>query len=56
MKIYLYFNPVLALSLEITISSFIGIPPLIGFFAKQMVFSPALDSGYIVSFLSTMVW
>ena len=47
MKGYFYLNPVLALSLSITIFSFVGIPPLIGFFAKQMVLSAALDSGYI---------
>jgi NADH-ubiquinone oxidoreductase chain 2 len=46
-KGYFYLNPVLALSLAITIFSFVGIPPLIGFFAKQMVLSAALDSGYI---------
>lgn len=47
LKGYFYLNPILALSLVITIFSFIGIPPLIGFFAKQMVLSAALDSGYI---------
>ena len=47
LKGYFYINPVLALSLTITIFSFVGVPPLIGFFAKQMVFSAALDSGYI---------
>jgi NADH-ubiquinone oxidoreductase chain 2 len=44
---YFYVNPVLALSLAITIFSFAGIPPLVGFFAKQMVLSAALDSGYV---------
>lgn len=44
---YFYINPVLAISLTITIFSFVGIPPLIGFFAKQMVLGAALDSGYI---------
>ena len=44
---YFYINPILALSLIITIFSFAGIPPLIGFFAKQMVLSAALDNGYI---------
>jgi NADH-ubiquinone oxidoreductase chain 2 len=38
---------VLSLSLAITIFSFVGIPPLVGFFAKQMVLSAALDNGYI---------
>lgn len=47
LKGYFYINPFLALSLTITIFSFVGIPPLIGFFAKQMVLSAALDSGYI---------
>src|SRR5271155_3646142 len=46
-KGFFYINPVLALSFAITIFSFVGIPPLIGFFAKQMVLSSALDSGYI---------
>jgi NADH-ubiquinone oxidoreductase chain 2 len=47
LKGYFYINPVLSLSFTITIFSFVGIPPLIGFFAKQMVLSAALDSGYI---------
>jgi NADH-ubiquinone oxidoreductase chain 2 len=44
---YFHINPFLALSLAITILSFAGIPPLVGFFAKQMVLSAALDKGYI---------
>ena len=47
LKGYFYLNPVLALSLAITLFSFVGIPPLIGFFAKQMVLSAALDSGFV---------
>jgi len=47
MKGYFNINPYLALSLAITIFSFAGIPPLVGFFAKQMVLSAALDSGYV---------
>jgi NADH-ubiquinone oxidoreductase chain 2 len=47
LKGYFYINPTLALSLVITIFSFAGIPPLVGFFAKQMVLSAALDNGYI---------
>ena len=46
LKGYFQLNPVLSLSLAITIFSFIGIPPLIGFFAKQMVLSAALQNGY----------
>ena len=37
----------LSLSLGITLFSFAGIPPLIGFFGKQMILSAAIDSGYI---------
>ena len=47
LKGYFYINPLLALSLAITIFSFVGVPPLIGFFAKQMVLSAALDNGYV---------
>lgn len=46
-KGYFYINPILALSLAITLFSFIGVPPLIGFFAKQIVLSAALDNGYV---------
>ena len=48
LKGYFYINPVLALSLTITIFSFVGVPPLAGFFAKQMVLSAALDKGIIL--------
>ena len=37
----------LALSLSITLFSFVGVPPLMCFFAKQMVLSSSLDSGYV---------
>jgi NADH-ubiquinone oxidoreductase chain 2 len=47
LKGYYYINPLLALSLAITIFSFAGVPPLIGFFGKQMVLSAALDKGLI---------
>lgn len=47
LKGYYYINPVIALSLAITLFSFAGIPPLIGFFGKQMILSAAIDSGYI---------
>ena len=46
-KGYFYINSYLALCLAITLFSFVGIPPLVGFFAKQMVLSSALDSGYV---------
>lgn len=47
MKGYFYINPMLSISLAITLFSFVGIPPLIGFFAKQMVLVSAIDKGYI---------
>jgi len=46
-KGYFYINSFLAISLALTIFSFVGIPPLVGFFAKQMVLSAALNNGYI---------
>jgi NADH-ubiquinone oxidoreductase chain 2 len=46
LKGYFHINSFLALSLSITLFSFAGIPPLMGFFAKQMVFSAALQAGY----------
>jgi NADH-ubiquinone oxidoreductase chain 2 len=47
LKGFFYINSFLAISLAITIFSFIGVPPLIGFFGKQMVLSAALDKGYV---------
>jgi NADH-ubiquinone oxidoreductase chain 2 len=47
LKGYFYVNPFLAISLAISIFSFAGIPPLVGFFGKQMVLSAALDKGLI---------
>lgn len=46
-KGYFFINPFIAISLSITLFSFVGIPPVIGFFAKQMILSAALDSGYV---------
>jgi NADH-ubiquinone oxidoreductase chain 2 len=47
LKGYFHINSILAISFAITLFSFAGIPPLIGFFAKQMVFSAALQNGFI---------
>jgi NADH-ubiquinone oxidoreductase chain 2 len=47
LKGYFHINSVLSLSLSITLFSFAGIPPLMGFFAKQMVFSAALQEGFV---------
>jgi NADH-ubiquinone oxidoreductase chain 2 len=43
-KGYFSVNPLLALCLAITMFSFVGLPPLSGFFAKQMVLTTALDN------------
>lgn len=40
-------NPYLSLSLAITLFSFAGVPPFIGFFGKQMVLFSAVKNGYI---------
>jgi NADH-ubiquinone oxidoreductase chain 2 len=49
-------NPLLSFSLAICLFSMAGIPPLIGFFAKQQVLSSALNSGYyFLSFLGIIV-
>ena len=46
-KGFININPLMSISLLLTIYSFVGIPPLIGFFGKQMVLSAALDNGYV---------
>lgn len=56
LKGYFSINPILAISFSITIYSFVGIPPLIGFFAKQMVLSAALNEGYVfISIVAILV-
>jgi NADH-ubiquinone oxidoreductase chain 2 len=47
LKGYFYINPFIAISLSLTLFSFVGVPPLIGFFAKQMILTTAIDNGYI---------
>lgn len=46
-KGYFHINPFISISLAITLFSFVGVPPIVGFFAKQMILSAALDSGYV---------
>lgn len=52
---YFYINVFLSISFAITLFSFVGIPPLIGFFAKQMVLSAALDKGYVFMTLVSVI-
>lgn len=54
-KGYFYINAFLSISFAITLFSFVGIPPLIGFFAKQMILSSALDEGYIFMTLVAII-
>lgn len=54
-KGYFYVNPFISISLAVTLFSFIGVPPMIGFFAKQMVLSSALDNGYIFMALIAII-
>lgn len=55
LKGYFKINPILSISLIVTLFSFIGVPPLIGFFGKQMILSAALDSGYIFMTLIAII-
>nr|YP_010951084.1 NADH dehydrogenase subunit 2 [Onygena corvina]WML69481.1 NADH dehydrogenase subunit 2 [Onygena corvina] len=55
LKGYFFINPTLTLSLTITLLSFAGIPPLVGFFAKLMVLSAALQNGFLfLSFIGIL--
>ena len=54
-KGYFYINVYITISLSITLFSLVGIPPILGFFAKQMVLSAALDDGlYFISFIAVL--
>ena len=55
LKGFFYINSILTLSLAITLYSFIGVPPLMGFFAKQMILSSALDNGYVFMALVAII-
>ena len=59
LKGYFSINPILALCLVITMFSFVGLPPLAGFFGKQMVLTSALDNNntvlVIVAILTSVV-
>ena len=46
-KGYFYVNSFISISLAVTLFSFIGIPPIAGFFAKQMILSAALDKNQV---------
>ena len=54
-----YANPLLSLSLAICLFSMAGIPPLLGFFAKQQVLYSSVQSGYyfisLVAILTSVI-
>jgi formate hydrogenlyase subunit 3/multisubunit Na+/H+ antiporter MnhD subunit len=59
LKGYFSINPTLALCLVISIFSFVGLPPLVGFFGKQMVLTSALNNNHtilvIVAILTSVI-
>src|ERR1700712_871458 len=59
LKGYFSINPLLALCLVISMFSFVGLPPLTGFFGKQMVLTSALDNNntvlVIVAILTSVI-
>jgi NADH-ubiquinone oxidoreductase chain 2 len=54
-KGYFSINPFIAISFAVTLFSFVGVPPIAGFFAKQMILSAALDNGYVFMSLVAII-
>lgn len=55
LKGYFYINPIMCLSFTIAIMSLLGIPPLTGFFGKQMVINASLNNyNYFITFILIM--
>jgi NADH-ubiquinone oxidoreductase chain 2 len=56
---FFWVNPILSISFIITLFSFVGMPPLMGFFAKQMILSTALNNGFVfislIAILSSVI-
>jgi NADH-ubiquinone oxidoreductase chain 2 len=59
LKGYFNINPVISISLSITLFSFAGVPPLIGFFAKQMILTASINNGFyfttLVAILTSVI-
>jgi NADH-ubiquinone oxidoreductase chain 2 len=59
LKGYFSINPLLAMCLVVSMFSFVGLPPLMGFFGKQMVLTSALDNNntilVIVAILTSVI-
>jgi len=55
LKGYFSINPILALCLVVSMFSFVGLPPLVGFFGKLMVLTAALDNDKVVLVLTAIL-
>lgn len=59
LKGYFSINPILALCLVVSMFSFVGLPPMVGFFGKQMVITAALDNNktilVIIAILTSVI-
>ena len=55
LKGYYNINPLIGISLSITLFSFAGVPPLIGFFAKQMILTSAINNGFIFTTIIAII-
>ena len=55
LKGYYKNNPLIWISLSITLFSFAGVPPLIGFFAKQMILTSAINNGFIFTTIIAII-
>ena len=56
LKSQFYYNPLLTFAISICLFSMAGIPPLIGFFSKQLVLSAAIENGYyFISIVAILV-
>jgi len=54
LKGYFSINPLLALCLAISMFSFVGLPPLAGFFGKQMVLTSVIGAVYYLYIVKTI--
>jgi len=52
LKGYFNINPLISISLSITLFSFAGVPPLVGFFGKQMILTASINNGF---YLTTLI-
>ena len=56
LKSQIFYNPLLVFAISICLFSMAGIPPLMGFFSKQLVLSAAIENGYyFISIVAILV-